>query len=97
LENNPAVPAQVSENAQLQLADGIPFVSDADLETALADAGVPAAEAQAIVDENETARIDALRSSLAVLALIAAAALFLAGRIPSTPVSQPEAAPAASP
>jgi MFS family permease len=97
IENNPAVPAQVSENAQLQLADGIPFVSDADLETALADAGVPAAEAQAIVDENETARIDALRSSLAVLALIAAAALFLAGRIPRTPVSQPEAAPAAAP
>ena len=41
IEQNPAVPAEVTANATVELADGIPFVSDADLETALDDAGVP--------------------------------------------------------
>lgn len=41
LEQNPAVPAQVTTEATVELADGIPFVSDADIGGALADAGVP--------------------------------------------------------
>jgi MFS family permease len=83
IEQNPAVPAQVTANATVELAAGIPFVSDADLHTALADAGVPAATADAIVDENATARLDALRASLSVLAVIALIALFFTRRIPS--------------
>ena len=87
---NPAVPAEVTANATVELAAGIPFVSDADLQTALDDAGVPAATADAIVDENATARIDALRASLSVLAVIALIALFFTRRIPTR---QPASAP----
>ena len=76
----------MSSKAAVELAGGIPFVSDADLETALQDAKVPEAQAAAIVDENSSARIDGLRMSLAVLALITALALFLARLIPTTPV-----------
>ena len=39
--------------------------------------------AAAIVDENAQARLDGLRSALAVLALIAVVGLFFTGRIPA--------------
>ena len=54
--------------------------------TALDEAGVPPEQAQAIVDENEEARIDGLRLSLAVLALFAAVALYLSRLLPTRPV-----------
>ena len=40
IEPEPAIPARVKEQAQVELAGGVPFVSDADLETALDEAGV---------------------------------------------------------
>jgi hypothetical protein len=83
VQNNPAVPAEVKSKAQVQLAGGIPFVSDADLKTALDKAGVSTEAANAIVDENAHARIDALRSSLSVLAVIALIALLFSLRIPT--------------
>src|SRR6266498_5835668 len=90
IEQNPAVPAEVTANATVELAAGIPFVSDADLQTALDDAGVPQATADAIIDENATARLDALRASLSVLAIVALIALFACRRIPT---QQPAAGP----
>jgi hypothetical protein len=87
IEDNPAVPDEVAQSAQVQLAGGAPFVSDADLEQALADADVPSEQADAIVSTNESARIAALRESLSVLAAIAALALFLVGLIPRRPVA----------
>jgi hypothetical protein len=90
IAQDPAVPAEVTANATVELAAGIPFVSDADLQTALDDAGVPAATADAIVDENATARIDALRASPSVIAVIALIALFFTRRIPTRqPASVP--------
>jgi MFS family permease len=86
IQENPAVPTAVSETAAVQLVAGIPFVSDAQLEVALEDAGIEGAEAQAIVDENEKARIQALRASLSVLAVAALLALFFTRLIPVEPV-----------
>ncbi len=91
IQDNPQVPAEVSASAQVELAGGIPFVSDADLRQALDDAGVPQAQADAIVDENTSARIDGLRLSLAVLALLAVVALFFSRLIPTRPVADQEA------
>ena len=90
IQNNPAVPADVKSKAQVELASGVPFVSDADLKTALAKAGVPTQTANAIVDENATARITGLRSSLSVMAVIALIAVFFSLRIPT---EQPSATP----
>jgi hypothetical protein len=92
IENNPDVPDQVSESAQVQLAGGAPFVSDADLEGALEDAGVPDDLAATIVDENTSARITALRLSLAVLAMLAALAIFLTRLLPTRAVGSPAGA-----
>jgi hypothetical protein len=47
------------------------LVSDTDLELALRQAVISDSQTQAMVDENETARIQGLRASLAVLALVA--------------------------
>jgi MFS family permease len=90
--NNPAVPKDVASQAQVQLSGGAPFLSDKDLQAALTKAGVTGKTADAIVTENADARIDGLRSSLSVLALLALIALFTARRIPA----QQPAAPAES-
>ncbi|WP_028050945.1 MFS transporter [Cellulomonas sp. URHD0024] len=83
IAHNEAVPAEVSSTASVELAAGIPFISDAALQSALEDAGVSDDAATAIVDENAQARLDGLRSALAVLALIAVIGLFFTGRIPA--------------
>ena len=42
VEENPAIPASVKSQAQVELAGGVPFISDADLDAALeASAGRP--------------------------------------------------------
>ena len=84
--SNPDVPDQVARTAQVELAGGIPFISDADLEQALDDAGVPRRRRQAVVDDNEAARLAGLQVSLAVLALLAALALFLTRLLPTRAV-----------
>jgi MFS family permease len=91
IQNNPAVPAGVKSKAKVELAGGVPFVSDADLKTALNEAGISNDAANAIVDENATARIEGLRSSLSVMAVIALIAVFFSLRIPTEqPASTPE-------
>ena len=70
IADNPAVPDRVVAKAETSLAAGAQFISDADLEAALKDAHVPPRESNAIVDENEKSRIDALRIAVSVLALI---------------------------
>jgi len=92
VQQNPAVPAEVKSKATVQLAAGVPFVSDAQLRTALEKADVPPKTADAIVEDNATARLDGLRSSLSVLAVIALIALLFSRRIPA---EQPASAQAA--
>ena len=83
VQQNPAVPAQVKSAAAVQLAGGVPFVSDAQLRTDLASADVSPEATDAIVEENETARLEGLRLSMAVLALIALIALLFSRGIPT--------------
>jgi MFS family permease len=90
IQGNPAIPDTVVSQAQTQLVGGIPFVSDADLRTALDNAKVPADQADAIIDENSTARLDGLRTSLAVLGFIAALAIFMTRLLPTEPVARTE-------
>jgi MFS family permease len=83
IEQNPVVPPQVSAQANVELAGGIPFLSDADLQTALTKAGASKQVTQAVLAENQQARLDGLRTALAALALIALIALFFTIRIPT--------------
>ena len=83
IEQNPNVPQSVKSKASVELAGGIPFVSDTDLEKAMTNAGQSQEVTKAAVDENRKARIDGLHAALAVLALLACVALFFTQRIPS--------------
>ena len=65
------------------LAGGVPFIADDQLEAALADVGVTGDTATAVVEENTEARLDGLRTSLSVLAVIALVALFFSSGVPT--------------
>lgn len=82
IQDNPAVPVEVQQQATTELSAGVPFISDTQLQTALDDAGVPPETADAIVVVNADSRLVALRSSLALAALLAIAALFPTRRLP---------------
>jgi Na+/melibiose symporter-like transporter len=85
VQQSPAIPASASEAAAVELAGGVPFVSDADLRAALDEAGAESAAADAALDAYADARLAGLRSALAILAVLAVVALFLAQSIPETP------------
>jgi Na+/melibiose symporter-like transporter len=98
IKQNPAVPPSVSTQASTELAGGIPFLSDADLQKALTKAGASKQVTQAVLDEDELARLDGLRTALAALALLALIALFFSTRIPTgQPGSRQDAAIRTSP
>jgi EmrB/QacA subfamily drug resistance transporter len=84
IDQSSAIPVRVKEQAQVKLAGGVPFISDADLQTALDEAGVSSRTADAAVDAYSEARLDGLRAALAILALLTVCALFAAQRIPET-------------
>jgi hypothetical protein len=90
IAGNPDVPDTLTSEAQVELTGGVPFISDTDLTAALDDAGVDPATSDAIIDENAEARLNGLRASLSVLAIIALVALAFTRRIPTT---QPGAVP----
>jgi EmrB/QacA subfamily drug resistance transporter len=83
ISGNPDVPKELSSQASVQLEAGVPFVSDAQLESAMQDAGIDAQTTQAVVDANAQARLDGLRAALALLALIGTVALFFTRRLPT--------------
>jgi EmrB/QacA subfamily drug resistance transporter len=90
IEQSPAIPASVQQQADVELAGGVPFVSDADLEAALDEAGADPATTEATLDAYSEARLVGLRSALAILAVLAIVALFLAQSIPRRPVGETE-------
>ncbi|WP_031149907.1 MFS transporter [Streptomyces erythrochromogenes] len=91
VQANPAVPSSVKSQATVQLASGAPFLSDAQLDSALAEAGVSPEVAEAALGANEEARLDGLRAALAILSFAALIALFFTQRIPTAQPSSAEA------
>jgi len=86
IEQSDAIPSRAKSEANVQLAGGVPFVSDADLEHALDEAHVSSRASDAALTAYQDARISGLRSALAILGLMAILSLFFVGRIP---VKQP--------
>jgi EmrB/QacA subfamily drug resistance transporter len=88
IQASPDIPESVKSAATTELAGGVPFTSDADLEDALEEAGADPDVTQAALDANSDARLDGLRAALTILALLAVVALFFTSSIPR---SQPHA------
>ncbi len=90
IDMNNAVPQGVKDKAHIELAAGIPFMSDKQLEAAAKEAGASSEVTRAALDANAHARLDGLRAGLTVLILIAAVALFFVGQVPTRqPGSEP--------
>jgi len=86
VQKNPDVPDSVKQKASTELVGGIPFMSDADLEGAMQQAGASEAVTKAALDANADARISGLHTALAVLAVIACLAIVMAQRLPTKPI-----------
>jgi hypothetical protein len=82
IQQSSAIPSRVKSDAQVELAGGVPFVSDADLEAALDEARVPRRQSEAALDAYRDARLDGLESALAILGVLVVLALFAAQLIP---------------
>ena len=86
---NPDVPQEVKDQAEIRLGGGVPFLSDADLEEAMA--GRRRARRRygmTSLDANANSRIEGLQAALAVLAGLAVVSLFFTGLIPATRKSE---------
>jgi MFS family permease len=94
IQANPAIPDNFKTQATAQLASGVPFVSDADLRTALDKAGVPTDVTDQVVQENADARLHGLRSALSVVAVLGVIALFFTGLVPTEAIGRREEEPA---
>jgi MFS family permease len=89
VEASSAIPSRVKSQAQVELAGGVPFISDADLESALDEANASSSTTDAALDAYADARITGLRAALAILAVLAIVALFFAQRIPTRQPGSP--------
>ena len=83
IHDNPEIPATLESQAQIQLADGVPFVSDADLRAALTAGNVPPATIDAVAEANADSQIQGLRAAISILALITLLALVFTRGIPT--------------
>lgn len=92
IEASPGVPDDLKSTASVELAAGVPFLSDDDAAAALDAAGVDPAVADEVLDANAAARIDAIDAALGVLALLALVSLFFTDRIPTEAVGREPAA-----
>ncbi len=81
--DSPQVQDSVKAQISTQIVGGVPFISDAQLSSALATAGVSQADSDAIVQINADARLEALQVAFALAGLVAIGALFFTRRIPT--------------
>jgi hypothetical protein len=96
--HNPAIPAEVTAKATVQMESGVPFISDSDLRAGLATSDLPVSSQDAIVAENASARLIGLRSALWLVALLIVLGLFFTGMLPRLALGAVrEPSPTASP
>ncbi|MDP2014406.1 MAG: MFS transporter, partial [Actinomycetota bacterium] len=75
IQSNEQVPESVQQQAGVELASGVPFLSDTQLEAAMLEAGASPEVTDAVVMENQAARVQGLDAGVGVLAILAMASL----------------------
>jgi hypothetical protein len=91
ISDQPAISEEVVAQAEVELSGGVPFISDAQVEDALAETDLSSQEADAVTDAVVEGRLAGLRGALAVLGLLAVVALFCVRLLPVTPVGRSDA------
>lgn len=90
IEQNPNVPQQVKDTATVELAAGVPFISNRDVEARMIQAGASSDLTAEVLEENQESQITGLRAALAVLVALGVISLFFTGRVPNRqPGSEP--------
>jgi hypothetical protein len=87
---DPAISTPVKEQVAAATDKGIPFISSADMATAISDAGVTGAEADALNSTYEAAQLNALKVGLLVAGLVTLGALALTHDLPTQPLAKLE-------
>lgn len=77
------VSAEVAQELEIRLSSGISFVTSDQVADAVAGAGLSGPEAEALVEDYETAQLAALKAGLLAVAGIAALAVLVTGDLPS--------------
>jgi MFS family permease len=83
IQSSDAIPNRVKDEANVKLAGGVPFISDADLKSALDDAHVSPRATDDAIAAYQGARITGLKAGLAILALMTILALVFSRAIPT--------------
>jgi hypothetical protein len=90
VQQNPSIPTQVKSEASVQLASGVPFLSDTDLQAALQDADVSTQVTTAALEVNVMPGSPGCgRPGGAGAHRVGWAGLFSARRIPTRPPQSP--------
>jgi EmrB/QacA subfamily drug resistance transporter len=87
IERNPAVSAPVREQVTRVAGAGTPVVPVSDVAQAARDAGVPAAEAEAIAADYGDAQLQALKRAIAAVAIFALLGLWFTRGLPARSLS----------
>jgi MFS family permease len=82
IEQNQALSSDVKTQIAAATEKGIPIVTTDQAHKVLLDAGLSSAEADAVTADYGNAQLDALKSSMLVVALLAAASLWFTRRLP---------------
>ena len=77
------IDAEVSQAVSVNIEGGIPFVSSDEVRTAVVDAGVDEASAEALVESYEDAQLTALKAGLLAVGFVTGGALFVTTGLPS--------------
>jgi EmrB/QacA subfamily drug resistance transporter len=94
VEENPAVPQEIqTQLVDYATANGLDVVPTAQVEQALVDAGLSDAQAQAVASDYGAAQIDALRTSLFAVAILALLSFWFTRRLPGRPIDAAAAVP----
>jgi MFS family permease len=89
IDQSDAIPSRVKEEANVKLAGGVPFISDADLQSALDEANVSRSDTDEAMTAYQEARITGLKAGLAILALMTILALVFSRAIPTAQPKEP--------
>jgi MFS family permease len=90
IDESPAVSQAVKEASEVRLVGNVQFVSDAQLEAALATTSLATDEQRELLRINSAARVDALRKGIALMAVLVVAGLLMTSSLPGTVPGRPE-------
>lgn len=93
--NDPRLSDEIEQSVSTEVADGVAFVSSDEARAAVDAAGVPPAEADALIESYEEAQLEALKAGLLVAGFVVLGAFFVTRGLPSEPPggSREESAP----